>query len=116
MQHHELAALIHAGQGLMDERMLRFWHLISIPPAKWALHPWADEDGGFWAVALLGHTVVWYNAVEEGFNVSHYSEIGTIAEYWCDQKQLQHVVSSLLRQIDTGITALRAGPPTPIAL
>ena len=38
----------------------------------WASHPYGDLGGGFWVVALLGETVVWFNDIEDGFNRSHF--------------------------------------------
>jgi hypothetical protein len=115
MQLQDLEALVQAAVSRMSPRALRLWELIAIPPAKWALHPWADEDGGFWVVAVLGRHVVWYNSIEDGFNTSASSAIGTIDEYWCDQKSLEHVVYGLLHQIDTNDVPPKAGPPRALA-
>ena len=58
-------------------------------PKKWQQHPYGDQGGGFWAVAILGRTVIWYNDIEEGFNVSAYSQYGEIGVYWCNQDSLR---------------------------
>ena len=31
---------------------------------------------------------IWYNDIEEGFNVSTFEEYGTIKELWCNQSEL----------------------------
>ena len=72
------------------------WESIRIDPEKWEQHPYGDEGNGFWAVAILGRTVVWYNDIEEGFNISKYSKIGIIDEYYCDQNELHIVIRRLL--------------------
>jgi hypothetical protein len=51
-------------------RQARLWAAIQISPAKWAQIRWRDKSGGFWVVAILDSTVVWYNDIEDGFNSS----------------------------------------------
>ncbi len=43
--------------------------------------PDEEVDDGFWAVAILGNQVLWYNHVEQGFNVSLFSSYGCIDKY-----------------------------------
>lgn len=89
----------------------RLWNLVRVPPEKWSLPPWGDEGGGFWAVGLLGGSVIWYNDIEDGFNLSRYSERGTIDDYLCNQGSLQPVLWHLLHWIDAGETLGAFGPP-----
>jgi hypothetical protein len=90
-----LVGLIEAGEAAMSQADLALWRLIRIPPATWQIAPW----GTFWAVAIVGGSVIWYNDIEGGFNVSPYTIPGNIGSYWADQAELQHVVSSLTRQV-----------------
>ncbi len=66
----------------------RLWHAVAIDPVKWEQHPFGDEGGGFWVVAIIGRSVIWYNDREEGFNRSSYSELGRIDEYFCNRDEL----------------------------
>jgi hypothetical protein len=88
-----------------------FFARVRIQPAKWRLSPWGDAGGGFWAVAAHGDRVLWYNDIEEGFNVSRFEVRGQILddEYWCNQDPLGWALPRL--QGDPG---LRRGPPRPI--
>jgi hypothetical protein len=54
--------------------------------------------GGFWVVAVYRDRVLWYNDVEEGFNVSQYQLSGVIpaSEYWCNQDPLCWAIPKLL--------------------
>ena len=79
----------------MDAHEFRLWEAVRISPARWILHPWADDLDGFWVVGLIGESVIWYNEIEDGFNVSRYRVFGEIAEYWCDQAELVHVIRNL---------------------
>jgi hypothetical protein len=80
-----LLALIEQSVAEMSAAERRLWDLVRVPPVKWALHPWGDQGGGFWVVGLVGERVVWYNDIEDGFNISRYGEYGTIRDYRCDQ-------------------------------
>ncbi len=93
----------------------RFWEVVRIDPEKWQQHPYGDQGGGFWAVAILGRTVVWYNDIEEGFNRSTYSKYGEIGAYWCDQDELEWAILKLMNQVETGHPSGGfAGPPEPV--
>jgi hypothetical protein len=75
--------------GCAPERRAYF-ERVSFPPEKWSLPPWGDLGGGFWAVAVDGDRVLWYNDIEEGFNISRFERRGEIPrdEYWCNQTTL----------------------------
>lgn len=77
----------------------RLWDLISIVPTKWIQHPWGDEGGGFWVVALWGNNCLYYNDIEEGYNTSEFKEYGTIEVYRCSQDELQWVFHRILEEI-----------------
>lgn len=89
---------IRQGLDAMTPEQRRLWDSICITPKKWRLSPWGDAGGGFWAVAIAGKKVIWYNDIEDGFNCSPYSEAGVIDEYWCNQDELQWTVGRLLAE------------------
>ncbi|HXU61004.1 MAG TPA: hypothetical protein VN962_04840 [Polyangia bacterium] len=62
----------------------------AVPPSKWQLSPWGDEGGGFWVVAALDDRVLWFNDIEDGFNISRFTSPGQIpsTEYFCNQDEL----------------------------
>lgn len=107
----ELCELIRRSEAEMSFAERRLWGLVRIEPEKWSLSPWGDQGGGFWAVGLLGKHVIWYNDIEDGFNVSRCAERGVIGEYWCNQGSLQPVLWDLLRQIEMGEVPGAFGPP-----
>lgn len=80
----------------------RLWEAIRIPPEKWQQHPWGDEGGGFWVVAIIGRVVVWFNDIEEGFNLSTYSKHGEINEYYCNQDELEWTIQHILNEVIEG--------------
>lgn len=92
--------------------LYNLWEIIKITPQKWQEPGYGDEGGGFWVVAIAGERVIWYNDIEEGFNISRYKTYGTIAEYWCNQSDLKSAliqIQYMLRH-GGGITG-QAGPP-----
>jgi len=84
----------------------------SVTPTKWQLSHWGDLGGGFWVVAVSDDRVLWYNGIEEGFNVSQFIELGTIpsTEYWCNQDELRLALPAL-----AGKPQAKCGPPEPLS-
>ncbi|MEH3112629.1 hypothetical protein [Pedobacter terrae] len=95
----ELEGWISRGESKLDGEPLNFWKLIKIPPQKWQETEYGNEGGGFWVVAIFGNSFVFYNDIEEGFNVSTYQTYGDINEYWCEQTELDCIVKLLYRRI-----------------
>ena len=60
-----------------------------------AYNPWGDRDGGFWVVAVIGRHAVYFNDIEDGFNISRYEVAGTLVEYCCNQDELSDAVQSV---------------------
>ena len=93
----------------------RLWEAIRIEPEKWSLPPWGDLGGGFWAVGVVGRQVLWYNDIEDGFNISNWRRYGQIEGYWCDQDELEWAIQKLLNEVETGQRhPFKMGPPQPV--
>ena len=104
--------MLDAAAQRMSPAQRLLWETIRIKPQKWSSHPYGDLGGGFWAVALLGETVVWFNDIEDGFNRSHYETFGVIGAYWCNQDELEWTLQDLLDIIaDGGTRRPQSGPP-----
>ncbi len=86
----------------MDATELALWHYIKIDPEKWQETEYGNKGGGFWAVGIFGRQVLWYNDIEEGFNVSSYRNYGVIGNYTCEQNELNTVLYRLHEDIKTG--------------
>jgi hypothetical protein len=91
----ELESMIATALADYDEEVRAAWARIRIEPAKWRCSRWGDEGGGFWAVAIEGDRVLWFNDIEHGFNRSAFSERGVIDEYSCDQTELTEIFSQI---------------------
>ncbi|SPE31508.1 conserved hypothetical protein [Burkholderiales bacterium] len=103
----------------MTDSQKRLWHAVVIEPVKWEQHSFGDEGGGFWVVAIVGTSVLWYNDREEGFNRSSYSDFGRIDEYFCNHDELDVALEYLKNVLQGGKDLLkiladyRAKAPTP---
>ena len=102
-----LRARVAQGKTRMNHSQLHLWEAVRIDPEKWQLHPHGDPGEGFWVVALVGRTVIWYNDIEEGFNRSRYSTYGTIDDYWCNQDELEITVQYLMNALEQGADIVR---------
>jgi hypothetical protein len=71
--------------------LIDFFETVRILPAKWSQKPYGVEGGGFWVVATKQDIVLWYNDIEDGFNVSRFVTPGQIPdnEYWCNHDSLR---------------------------
>ena len=93
----ELDELIAQDLSECSVEQRQFFANVAIEPAKWEQSPWGDDGGGFWAVAVVENRVLWYNDIEEGFNVSRFTMEGAIPtdEYWCNQDPLKWILQKL---------------------
>jgi len=82
----------------MDESLLRFWEFIKVPPVKWEGQTFSEGGDGFWVVAIFGVQVIWYNDIEDGFNISNYTRFGQIDNYQVNQSELYQVTEGLLER------------------
>ena len=90
-----LHARVKQGVSRMNPAQARLWQAICITPEKWRQRPYGEPGGGFWVVALIGRTVIWYNDLEESFNRSRYVSYGTIEDYWRNDDELELTVQYL---------------------
>ena len=113
----ELDSLIHSSLLECEEEAHRLYNIVRIQPEKWALDPRGNEGGGFWVVAVAGAWAVWYNDIEEGFNVSSFSVWGEIESYQCDKLGLHHILRRMLGSIQSGsaFPGSQSGPPQAVS-
>ncbi len=69
------------------------------------------ETGTVVVVARNGNEVMYYEDVEEGFNVSPIAPEGLILEHWCNQDELPFALNAWIE----GRFYCRLGPANPVA-
>jgi hypothetical protein len=106
----EIEQLIHGDLADCSPDLIAYFARVRIAPGKWQQHRFGDEGGGFWAVAIDANRVLWWNDIEEGWNVSTFSTRGRIPddEYWCNEDPLKWALPFL-----QGKPGTRLGPPQP---
>ena len=95
----ELKNLILEGELELNDQELNLWDLIKIEPEKWEEMDYGTEGNGFWVVAIFGREVIWYNDIEDGFNISEYKKYGKIEVYQCSQAELNWSVLAIMDRI-----------------
>ncbi|WP_052496567.1 hypothetical protein [Pedobacter lusitanus] len=95
----ELEEWLSRGELKLEGALLNFWKLIKIQPQKWQETSYGDEGGGFWVVAIFGNSVIFYNDIEDGFNISSYETYGRISEYACEQSELNWILERLYNEV-----------------
>lgn len=111
----ELWDRINSACERMTSEQSRVWEIIRIQPHKWAEHSYGSLGGGFWVVALIGSSVVWFNDIEDGFNQFEYADFGKFSEYWCNQDELEWAAQNVINLISDGYKSVgNCGPSQPI--
>jgi hypothetical protein len=93
----ELNTLIDSGAAEFTASQLHFWNTVKLIPEKWDdLYLGAIES--FWVVAIFGKKVIWYNDIEEGFNISDYMTYGKIesGNFGAEQDELNWCIYKIL--------------------
>ena len=98
----ELYDQIQKTEADLNGELWNFWQLIKIDPIKWREKEYGDEGGGFWVVAICGTKVIWFNDIEDGFNISGYKTYGEIDGYYCNQDELSWSVTRLFDLVKFG--------------
>jgi hypothetical protein len=95
----ELEKYMSCGELELEDELLNFWNLIKIAPQKWLEKEYGARGGGFWVVAIFGNSVIFYNDIEDGFNISSYETYGQISEYACEQSELNWILERLYDEV-----------------
>ncbi|MCX8523759.1 hypothetical protein OF897_07460 [Chryseobacterium formosus] len=96
----ELSSEILKGEKEMTSENLKFWNYIKFTPTKWNEREYGDEGGGFWVVAKYKNFVLYYNDIEDGFNISEFEKDGEIKEYGAEQDELQYALIKFRKLIE----------------
>ncbi len=108
----ELYDEIYKTETDLNDELWNFWQLIKIDPENGPNPNLEQKVVDFWVVAICGRKVIWYNDIEEGFNISDYNKYGQIKGYYCNQDEISWAVIKLFDLIKFGGEIIgQAGPP-----
>ncbi len=89
----DLELEIYFSEQNMEDETLLFWNEIKISPEIWKCNDVIEDN--FWVVALCENYLIWYNDIEEGFNVSRFKIKGEIVEYNASKNELNLAIETL---------------------
>jgi hypothetical protein len=79
--------------GMSDEDLV-FFNKIRVPLESVKIERWGNSESVF-VVAKAGAAIIFYEDIEEGFEISELNEQGAISDYRANQFTLQHVINQL---------------------
>lgn len=93
----EIMDLIADGEAEMEPDMLALWNAIKTTPGKWSQVSYPNNEIKFWVVGLTENTAIYYNDIEEGFNISGFKTYGHLDDWGYEQDELQWTMIKLFR-------------------
>ncbi|HEY5748405.1 MAG TPA: hypothetical protein VIU12_20185 [Chryseolinea sp.] len=89
--------LVAEGETEMEQDTLTLWNAIKMTPEKWSQVSYPDKRIEFWVVGLIGKTAIYYNDIEEGFNISGFKTYGHLDDWGYEQDELPWAMIKLFR-------------------
>lgn len=88
----EIKDIINKEISEMEINNIKKWESVKIVPKLWKVK---GHEFFMWVVGKEKEIIIYYNDIEEGFNISKYKEDEIIEEYWCNQDSLKYVMTNL---------------------
>ena len=95
----ELNNIIETSVAVMDTEVLYFWNSIKIVPEKRLVPSYSNEDY-FWIVGKIKNYIIYYNDIEEGFNISLENNLSYIEVISAEQDELHFALMKLLKNYE----------------
>ena len=93
----DLVEDIYSSEERMTPENRLLWELIKKPPEKWKAQKYRGKEEEFWVIAVYKKYIIYYNDIEEGYNISKYRRYGKISEIWADQDELEIAIGKFQR-------------------
>ena len=81
----------------LDQDSSAFWEQIKINPIIWRCKDVIEDN--FWVVAKYKNYIIWYNDIEEGFNISTFKTEDEILRYSASKDELNQAIKKLINQL-----------------
>ncbi len=98
----DLSRHIELQEFLITKQEKAFWQFIRIKPEKWVDKSYTHEVVEFFVVGIFGHRVVYYNDIEEGFNVCEFEKYGKFNGGGANQNHFHEYISHRFTFISSG--------------
>lgn len=89
----ELMMELFVGEQHLDTAQAKLWEKVKIRPEVWTCVDVIEAN--FWVVGRTEKWIIWYNDIEEGFNLSSYIKAGEILHYKAFRHELQVALTQL---------------------
>jgi len=93
----ELAELVKEQKILLSEKELSFFNAIEVPFEKVEIERSGNIESVY-VVAKHGGKIVFYEDVEEGFEITEIDGTGIIKNYGASQFELKHIIYKLMNE------------------
>jgi len=91
----ELTNLIEEQKSLLNEKELSFFNFIEVLLEKTKIDRFGAIESVF-IVAKYGCKIIFYEDVEEGFEITEIDGSGVIKNYGASQFELEHIINQLM--------------------
>jgi hypothetical protein len=78
----------------ISDEELAYFNKIRVPLESVKIERWGNTESVF-VVAKAGATIIFYEDIEEGFEITELNEQGAISDYGASQFTLQQVINQL---------------------
>ncbi len=106
----EVKNIVTADLADCDEEQLAMFRRYAVEPHVTPILRYGEMETVV-VVARKGEEVIYWEDIEEGFNVSPIAKDGRILEHWCNQDELRHALNSW---IDGRKRSTKLGPAVQI--
>lgn len=107
----EVKQILREDLAACDAEQRTAFHRYEVEPYAASIFRYG-RPGSVIVVACRNNEVIYWEDVEEGFNMSPIDENGAILEHWCNQDKLGHALNAW---IEGRSPAVRLGPARPIS-
>ena len=93
----ELTALVKEQKSFLSEKELSFFNSIAVPLEKAKI----DRSGNIESVFIVAKycgKIIFYEDVEEGFEITEIDGSGVIKNYGASQFELKHIINQLMNE------------------
>lgn len=106
----EVKSIVESDLANCDDEQLAIFRLHAVEPYVAPILRYGEMETVV-VVARKGEEVIYWEDVEEGFNVSPIGEGRRILEHWCNQDELRHALNAW---IDGRERSTKLGPAVPV--
>ena len=91
-----LLEIIAWDESKMESDIETFWNLLRIVPERWNINEDDQEGVRFWVIGIIWNKSIYYDDIEEWFNISEYSLYWVLNIVNAEQDELQMAIYKII--------------------